>query len=240
VNGETAQASSTNLKIGVASIENYPTTPVSLYNVKPQGPANAAPMNVINAVQAIATGSTAHNQPVGGNPVRGGGKVVVTQAAAFANGVACDASMTSSGQLIQKEFASAEIASPDHEFIILDVAQTLIAKDDINKNQLVTILNENKSIQEINGLKKFIETNDENLAGGKSLHSKKYKLDDSESSSSSSDSDDDYYYYYKPVNRSLPITYWSYYPYVYNLRKFYVPTFVPTISPYVYISLSNE
>jgi hypothetical protein len=108
VNGATAPASSTTLTIGVASIENYPTTPVSLYNVKPQGPANAAPVNVTNAVQAIATGSTTHNQPVGGNPVRGAGKVVTTQAAAFANGVACDLSMTSAGQLIQKQFGSAE------------------------------------------------------------------------------------------------------------------------------------
>jgi hypothetical protein len=108
VNGATAPASSTTLTIGMVSIENYPTTPVSIYNVKPQGPANAAPMNVVNAVQAIATGSTAHNAASGGNPVRVGGKVVTTQAAAFANGVACDASMTSAGQLIQKQFASAE------------------------------------------------------------------------------------------------------------------------------------
>jgi hypothetical protein len=112
----------------------------------------------------------------------------------------------------------------------------------INKNDKVKYeIKSNNSITAVDGLKKFIETNEENLNGGKDK-SKKYRFDEdsSESSSSSDSSDDDYYYYYKPVNRSLPITYWSYYPYVYSLRKFYVPTFVPTISPYVYISLSNE
>ena len=111
----------------------------------------------------------------------------------------------------------------------------------INKNDKIKFeLQENSSISNVDGLKKFISINEENLAGGKHS-SKKYKLDDSDSSSSSSsDSDDDYYYYYKPVNRSMPITYWSYYPYAYPLRKIYVPTFIPNISPYVYISLSNE
>jgi hypothetical protein len=115
-------------------------------------------------------------------------------------------------------------------------------KEKINKNDKIKFeIKKNDLIQDINGLKKFIEVNEENLAGGKSSHSKKYKLSDDDSdSSSSSSSDDNYYYYYKPVNRYQPISYWSYYPYVYNLRKFYVPTFVPTISPYVYISLSNE
>ena len=113
----------------------------------------------------------------------------------------------------------------------------------INKNEKIKFqIKQNESISSVEGLKKFIETNEENLTGGKNK-SKKYRFDDEsdDSSSSSSDSDDDYYYYYKPVNRSLPITYWSYYPYVYpSLKKIYVPTFVPTISPYVYISLSNE
>ena len=39
-----------------------------------------------------------------------------------------------------------EFPSPGHEFIVLDVAQTLIAKNHLIKNQFVTILNENKSI----------------------------------------------------------------------------------------------
>lgn len=112
----------------------------------------------------------------------------------------------------------------------------------INKNDKIKFeIKENISVSNADGLKKFIQTNEEALSGGKHSKSKKYKLDDSDSSSSSdSNSDDDYYYYYKPVNRSLPITYWSYYPYAYPLRKFYVPTFIPTLSPYVYISLSNE
>lgn len=115
----------------------------------------------------------------------------------------------------------------------------------INKNDKIKFeIKENTAVSNIDGLKKFIQTNEQELDGGK--HSKKYRLDDSESSDSSSsdsNSDDDYYYYYKPINRSMPITYWSYYPYVYpNIysRKLYVPTFVPTVTPYLYISLSNE
>jgi hypothetical protein len=85
-------------------------------------------------------------------------------------------------------------------------------------------------------LVKFIKENQEHdLKGGKRhSHHKKYKYD--EDDSSSSDSDDDYYYYYKPINRYQPINYWSYSPYVYNYRQFYVPTFIPTIVPYISIS----
>ena len=114
-------------------------------------------------------------------------------------------------------------------------------KEKINKQDKIKFqIEENTSITTIDGLKKFIDNNEAELDGG---HSKKYKYDDSsesEDSSSSSDSDDDYYYYHKPIVRNMPITYWSYYPYVYNLKKVYIPTFVPTISPYVYINFSNE
>ncbi len=110
-----------------------------------------------------------------------------------------------------------------------------------NKDKIKFQITENTSITTIDGLKKFIDNNEAELDGGK--HSKKYKYEDDEdddSSSSSSDSDEDYYYYYKPITRNMPITYWSYYPYVYNLRKVYIPTFIPTISPYIYINYSNE
>ena len=123
-------------------------------------------------------------------------------------------------------------------------------REKINKNDKIKFkIEENTSITSIDGLKKFIDNNESEIDGGADQlivggkHDKKYKYDDSSSSSSSSSSeseDDDYYYYYKPIKRNMPITYWSYYPYVYNLRKVYVPTFVPTISPYVYINYSNE
>jgi hypothetical protein len=74
------------------------------------------------------------------------------------------------------------------------------------------------------------------LVGGKY---KKYKYDDDDdSSSSSSSSDSDYYYYYKPVNRVRPINYWSYYPYLYPTTRVYIPTFIPSITPYVNISIN--
>ena len=69
----------------------------------------------------------------------------------------------------------------------------------INKSDKIKFqIKSNESISSIEGLKKFIEINQENLTGGKNK-SKKYRFDDDSSSSdsSSSDSDDDYYYYYK-------------------------------------------
>jgi hypothetical protein len=115
----------------------------------------------------------------------------------------------------------------------------------INKNEKIKFsITEDKSISDINGLTKFITKNKEELAGGrhhshKSHKSRKYKYDDDDDSSSSSSSNSDDYYYYKPINRNQPISYWSYYPYAYNLRRFYVPTFTLT-SPYVYISYIND
>ncbi len=111
----------------------------------------------------------------------------------------------------------------------------------INKNDKIKYeIKENVKIANNDGLKKFISDIEEKQTGGKKKH-KKYRYDDSDSSDSSdSSSDEDYYYYYKPVNRTVPITYWSYYPYVYSLDKFYVPTFISTVTPYVYISLSKE
>lgn len=83
-------------------------------------------------------------------------------------------------------------------------------------------------------LKKFIEENNEKQTGGKHRKYKKsYKYDDD--SDSSEDSDDDYYYYYKPIVRPQPINYWSYSPYVYGYKKMYVPTFIPTVTPYINI-----
>ena len=122
-------------------------------------------------------------------------------------------------------------------------------KEKINKNNKIKfVIEENSTITNIDGLVKFIKINEEELEGGykddkhekddkHAKHSKKYKFDDDDSSSSSdsSDSDDDYYYY-KPITRNMPITYWSYYPYVYNLKKVYVPTFVSSVTPYVYIA----
>jgi hypothetical protein len=114
-------------------------------------------------------------------------------------------------------------------------------KEKINKKDKIKFeIKENLTINNIDGLLKFIDNNESELEGGSKdkKHGKKYKFDDDEDSSSSSDSDsdEDYYYYHKPITRNMPITYWSYYPYVYNLKKVYVPTFVPTVTPYVYIA----
>jgi hypothetical protein len=125
------------------------------------------------------------------------------------------------------------------KFFHFDVKEKINRKDKIKFQ-----IKENSTITNIDGLVKFIKINEEELEGGykddkhdkHDKHSKKYKFDEDDSSSSSESSEDDDYYYYKPITRNMPITYWSYYPYVYNLKKVYIPTFVPTVTPYVYIA----
>jgi len=108
-----------------------------------------------------------------------------------------------------------------------------------DKNKIKYNISENKNISNFDNFLKFVEECNEKLKGGdinggKHHKKKKYKFDDDDDDSSSS-SDEDYYYYYKPLNRVQPITYWSYYPNLYNLQKIYIPTFIPSISPYIYI-----
>lgn len=69
---------------------------------------------------------------------------------------------------------------------------------------------------------------------------KKRYLDDS----SSSDSDDDISVYdklklFNAINKPKPIIYWWYTPLVYDIDRFYVPTFVAPLMPYVEINLSS-
>ena len=61
---------------------------------------------------------------------------------------------------------------------------------------------------------------------------KKYEDDDSSSSSSSSE--------YKIKHKTIisqPITSWYYDPYLYRINKYYVPTFVAPLAPYIEIPL---
>ena len=90
-----------------------------------------------------------------------------------------------------------------------------------------------KQIEKVNDnvLTKFIKSNQDKQDGGKSRKYKKYIDDDDDED----DDDDDYYYYYKPIVRQQPMYYWSYAPYVYNIKKVYVPTFIPGITPYINI-----
>ena len=113
LNGSVAPASSTNWTIGMVSIENYSTTPISTYNVKPQGNANVMPVAipggiVINSGTITAVGQTAHSAASSGSPVRIGGRVNTTLDTTLVQGDASDLMQTSAGQVIQKPFGSAE------------------------------------------------------------------------------------------------------------------------------------
>jgi len=118
LNGSTAPATTTTFTIGAVSVENYATTPISSYNVKPQGSANVTPVlipggTVINsgtvtAVTTLSNGQTAHSSASTGSPIRIGGRVNTTLDTTLIQGDACDAFMTTAGQQVQKPFGTAE------------------------------------------------------------------------------------------------------------------------------------
>ncbi len=86
-------------------------------------------------------------------------------------------------------------------------------------------------------LKKFKErVSKSSMAGGKK-HKHHKKDDDDDSSSSSSSDGFDTLKLYKNFSRPiLPITYWWYDPYVYNLQSVYIPTFITPVLPYIEIA----
>lgn len=104
------------------------------------------------------------------------------------------------------------------------------AKEKINENGKIRFsIQQNKDIKDVAKLTKFIDDVD-NLNGGGRY---RYSDDSSESSSESSD-----YKYYKPIRRHRPIDYWYYYPNSYTYDYYYVPQFIPSVTPYVYVKLS--
>ena len=65
------------------------------------------------------------------------------------------------------------------------------------------------------------------------------KIKDDDFSSSSSDYDSDYYF--PKLRRSTiisnPISYWYYDPYVFRIKRYFLPTYVAPLSPYVTVPL---
>ncbi len=99
-----------------------------------------------------------------------------------------------------------------------------------NKKEATFKINEIDVKLKAGDLKKFKDRTSKSMKGGK-----KHKSKD-DSSSSSSDAFDTLKMY-KQFNRSvLPITYWWYDPYVYNLSSVYIPTFVTPVLPYIEIA----
>ena len=82
-------------------------------------------------------------------------------------------------------------------------------------------------------LKKVIKNTDDQMNGG----GKDYSYDDSDNYSWL-DSDDEYVLRKKKSTVLVnPISYWWYDPYVYRIQKYYVPTFVAPLAPYITIPL---
>jgi hypothetical protein len=80
-------------------------------------------------------------------------------------------------------------------------------------------------------IEEFQESERKEHHGGKHHDSSSSSSESWDSSSSSTG---------KVTYKVDPIVYWWYYPAVYRLTKFYVPTFVQSVTPYIYIYLTGQ
>lgn len=110
----------------------------------------------------------------------------------------------------------------------------------------------NKFINAVEKEEKNIKTKAENQSGGKMKNAPKkkdYEISSSSPSSSSSDSESDsldssdengdLYDFSKYRRLTQPIIYYSYTPFLYKITKFYTPTFVLPLTPYVRTWIPN-
>ena len=95
-----------------------------------------------------------------------------------------------------------------------------------------------------NQMKKFrdeIGKNTNSQEGGKKKHKYNDNDDDSSDSDWLGDDSSDYIYRSKFLRShsliSQPISSWFYDPYLYRIQKFYIPTFVAPLTPYIQIPL---
>ena len=101
----------------------------------------------------------------------------------------------------------------------------------------ITALNVIGNSNQMNKFRTELEKRLKIQDGGKKKKKKKYNNwedDDSSSSSSSSSSD------YRPKYRNIisqPMMNWYYDPYLYRINKYYIPTFVAPLAPYIEIPL---
>ena len=103
-----------------------------------------------------------------------------------------------------------------------------------------------KKIDDFKKRIKNLETS-KNKVGGENdedkKHKRKGKHDDDDSSSSCEGDDSDLFYeklrYNLLKNRYSPIVYWSYTPYIYQLRSFFMPTFLVPQTPFVHVHLDD-
>jgi len=114
-----------------------------------------------------------------------------------------------------------------------------IVSESINKeNKLKYVIKHYNKIIEPEQFTKILSSTN-NLKGGK-RKMKVYSDSDSDSSSSSSSSAmDKKFYKYKQYDTTQPITYWTYYPYIYSVKDLYMPTFIASINPYVSINMAG-
>lgn len=95
--------------------------------------------------------------------------------------------------------------------------------------------------------KKFKEQvskyNKKNQTGGKKHKDKKISYDDHDDEDDEDLFDDEDMYFPRMSSSyvySSPISYYYYDPYIYNIKNYYVPTFVAPLTPYIGLPLTTE
>jgi hypothetical protein len=111
------------------------------------------------------------------------------------------------------------------------------------ENYEISQKNKNKFLEFVNNEERKILEKVNEQSGGKMKNAptkstkKHYEISSSSSSSSDSDSSDDedglLYDFSKYRRLSQPIIYYSYTPFLYKITRFYTPTFVLPLTPYV-------
>lgn len=99
------------------------------------------------------------------------------------------------------------------------------------------------SAEQLDKARKRLEAVAKTMEGGKR---KRYEHVERNDSSTSDDDDDDFYDKVNKFKNSKsnnpygkPIVYWWYTPTLYKLNRFYVPTFIAPLSPYIEVDISS-
>jgi len=114
----TAPASTTTVTVGFVEMDSFVPQQVSLIGVEAQSVNQALGVQLVGSsgvlgtvsnLSLLSSGQTAHSAASTGSPIRIGGRVNTAVDTTLVAGDACDAFMSSSGQLIQKPYADGAV-----------------------------------------------------------------------------------------------------------------------------------
>jgi hypothetical protein len=111
VNGSSAPGSTTTATIDFVEMDNFILQQVSLAALEPASKAASVPVDLQSASAVVmqVQGNSGHSAASSGNPVRVSGTVHTSADTTLVNSDASDLFMTPAGQLVVKDFATADI-----------------------------------------------------------------------------------------------------------------------------------